>query len=185
MQNIVTLDLFDRLFDETIDLIEQTVRYLETGGKTDRFGLPNPMHIVFATESMRLSTQLMQTMAWLMVQKAVRLGEISAQDAANPIHRLGARRACEEPSPDLIHLLPEKLNVLAQMGRKLYFRVGRLDQFLFGEEATPVPDHSQQTAPTDCDRLAEERVGAMVLDFRADTIGTLKAERARIRRVRA
>ena len=177
--NVVTFDLFDRLFDETIDLIEQTVDYLEASGKSDRASLPGSLLIPYTTETMRLSTQLMQSMAWLMVQKAVRMGELDLSEAGTPKHRLGARRVCEDPGPDLARLLPERFVVLAERGRGLYARLGRLDRFVFGP--------TDPLASSDQPRLqdAPSLGSGMVLPHTANTICSLRAERARLRHQRA
>ena len=174
MSSIVTLDLFDRLFQDTMLLIERTITHLEREGRRDREGLSPGMVVTYAAESTRLTTQLMQSMAWLMVQKAVRSGELTAREAAMPHHRLGARRVCEGACTPGAHLLPPNLLTLLMDGRRLYDRVSRLDHFVFGHEAGG-------TLP---DRPHPAVIEGPVLAFTAETVILLRAERARHKRLR-
>jgi regulator of CtrA degradation len=172
LSTLVITDLFDRLFQETIGLIERTVDYLERDGRRDREALPTPLVMVFAAESMRLSTQLMQAMAWLMVQKAVRIGELSQREAANPSHRLGAVRVCEAEGLAGSRLLPAQLEELMGEGRALYARIRRLDRFVFG------PDYDEAE---DIDPVDQPQDAGQVLALKVETLSALRAERSRLR----
>ena len=52
------------------------------------------MALVYAGESMRVTTRLMQAASWLLVQRAVQEGDMKAEDAASDRYRLGAREIC-------------------------------------------------------------------------------------------
>jgi regulator of CtrA degradation len=85
------------------------------------------------SESMRLTTRLMQSASWLLVQRAVREGEMTARDARDPKYRLGARTVCaasSEPSFDL----PERLLGLLERSKRLYERVDRIEASIFDAE---------------------------------------------------
>jgi len=162
-------------------LIERAIRYLENDGRADRSRLTSRGMMIFAAESMRFSTQLMQAMAWLMVQKAVRQGEITTTEAASPKHRLGAHRVCESDEIVGAEFLPDDLRHLMTESRRLYHRISRLDQFVFGrnDEITDIPP---ELPPPPVERSAVE---ANVLPLDQATLLSLRAERVRHRRLKS
>ena len=170
MSEIVTLDLFERLYREALALVEETIDYLSHQGCQDRSDLRVDLSLVYAAESMRMTTQLMQCVAWLMVQRAVRNGEITAQDAADPRHRLGGHRVCQGSRTESAKELPERLKYLMNRAAGIYERVDRLDRFLH---------HSEIELPHPSAALAQD---ADIVSFGAETLSVLKAERARWRR---
>ncbi len=123
-------DMFDRMFREGMDLVEETAAYLDGDGRTEAKKLERSSALAYASESMRLTTRLMQSASWLLVQRAVREGEMSASDARDPKYRLGARTVCAasgEAFPDL----PEKLLSLLERSKRIYERVDRIETSLF------------------------------------------------------
>jgi regulator of CtrA degradation len=123
-------DMFDRMFRDGMDLVEETAAYLDGDGRVQAKGLERGTALAYASESMRLTTRLMQSASWLLVQRAVREGEMTARDARDPKYRLGARSVCGAPSapfPDL----PERLVDLLERSKRLYERVDRIDTSIF------------------------------------------------------
>ena len=66
-------------------------------------------------------------MAWLLVQKAVHAGEISAAEAAGDDHRLAGQAVCRERGGTHGIQLPPALAELLDRSYELYARVERLD----------------------------------------------------------
>jgi regulator of CtrA degradation len=129
-------DVFERMFRDGMDLVEETAAYLDGEGRTESKRLERAVALAYASESMRLTTRLMQAASWLLVQRAVREGEMSSADARDPKYRLGARTICSttaEPSEEL----PPRLMDLLERSQRLYERVDRLDASMFGD-APPV-----------------------------------------------
>ncbi|HHG90067.1 MAG TPA: DUF1465 family protein [Devosia sp.] len=62
-------------------LIEEVASYLDGEGRTSSRELSREASFLYATESMRLTTRLMQLASWLLLQRAVNEGEISAENA--------------------------------------------------------------------------------------------------------
>src|SRR5690349_12481931 len=83
--------MFDRTFDEGMSLVEETARYLDGKGREESRGLPRKTAMLYAGESMRVTTRLMQAASWLLVQRAVRDGDMERDDAMNERYRLGSR----------------------------------------------------------------------------------------------
>ena len=76
-------------------LVEETAAYLDGPGRAASKRLSRAAALAYAGESMRLTTRLMQVASWLLVQRAVRDGEIQLTEAASEKYRLISR----EPQP--------------------------------------------------------------------------------------
>src|SRR5690349_7977068 len=79
---------FHKVFREGMGLVEETANYLDGPGRRDARSLDRHGAIAYATESMRLTTRLMQLASWLLLQRAVSAGEISLADASKEKHRI-------------------------------------------------------------------------------------------------
>ena len=136
-------DIFERMFREGMDLVEETAAYLDGEGRQEAKNLERASALAYASESMRLTTRLMQSASWLLVHRAVREGEMSAREAHDPKYRLGARAVCSASQP-LIAILPERLLDLLERSRRLYERVDRIEAGLF--DAGDAPTENPVTA---------------------------------------
>lgn len=124
-------DLFYRLYDRSMAMVRDAAEYLELEGALERQQLSQKMSLVFACESMRLTTRLMQISAWLLAMRALREGEISEADIPARGFRLGAKEVCLGGPVRGAGLLPVRLIEMLQASKALYERVSRLDQALF------------------------------------------------------
>jgi regulator of CtrA degradation len=69
---------FQRLYDEGMTLVEETASYLDGEGRTHAKYLSRPATSLYAAESMRLTTRLMQISSWLLLHRANNSGEMTA-----------------------------------------------------------------------------------------------------------
>ena len=60
-------------------LVEETARYLDGKGREESRDLPRKIAMLYAGESMRVTTRLMQAASWLLVQRAVHDGDMEAR----------------------------------------------------------------------------------------------------------
>src|SRR5579875_2494614 len=81
-------ELFQRTFQEGMDLVEETASYLDGAGRQASKLLSRSAALAYAAESMRLTTRLMQVASWLLVQRAVREGDMNPADACQERYRL-------------------------------------------------------------------------------------------------
>ena len=125
--------LFDKTFDEGMALVEETARYLDGKGREESRDLPRKAAMLYAGESMRVTTRLMQAASWLLVQRAVHDGDMEADAAAQDRYRLGSREICLGKSGEGVEALPPFLQDLLTRSDHLYRRIARLDQVLFGD----------------------------------------------------
>ena len=123
-------ELFDRTFQEGMELVEETASYLDGDGRRESKLLSRATALAYAGESMKLTTRLMQIASWLLVQRAVREGDMTAQAACEPRYRLAERAASEPSHPELPIALVEYL----VRTDKLYDRVLHLDRRMYLDE---------------------------------------------------
>src|SRR5579862_8694564 len=102
---------FSLLFREGMKLVEETAAYLDGPGRQESKRLDRASSLAYATESMRLTTRLMQLASWLLLHRAVNEGEMSLAQANR--ERMKVKLAAEERPQDAnIKLLPIALQDL-------------------------------------------------------------------------
>jgi regulator of CtrA degradation len=131
-------ELFDRTFKEGMTLVEQTAAYLDGEGRRESKRLGRSTALAYAGESMRLTTRLMQIASWLLVQRAVREGDMAPADACDARYRVGAQTVCQAGDATNPDDLPPALVELLERSERLYERVLHLDRRMYLEApATP------------------------------------------------
>src|SRR3954467_14365534 len=127
---------FGVLFREGMDLVEETAAYLDGAGRTEAKALDRAVSLTYATESMRLTTRLMQLASWLLLHRAVKEGEMTLSQANREKSKV--KLAAGEPGdPDTINLLPERLRGLIDRSKKLNDQVRRLDANIYAPPLAP------------------------------------------------
>lgn len=140
VRDFVRSELFDRTFQEGMEMVEQTAAYLDGDGRRDSKLLSRAAALAYAGESMRLTTRLMQVASWLLVQRAVREGDMDPREAGLPRYRIGAQSVCRAEGVEVVEDLPEGLLILLEASERLYDRVLYLDTRMFVDG--PVEDAS-------------------------------------------
>ncbi len=133
----VSSQVFARLFQDGMALVEETAAYLDGPGREDSKDLPRPIALAYAGESMRLTTRLMQVASWLLVQRAIEDGEMTPIDAREKKYRLGAQEVCRGVCLADKEALPGRLNDLLTCSAQIYDRVWRLDDSLYCTARSP------------------------------------------------
>src|SRR6202008_2089428 len=90
IQDFARSELFERTFQEGMELVEETASYLDGEGRQESKLLSRNAALAYAAESMRLTTRLMQVASWLLVQRAVREGDMAPAAACEDRYRLNA-----------------------------------------------------------------------------------------------
>ena len=72
---------FNQIFKEGMALVERTANYLDGAGRRDAKDLSPATTVLYATESMRLTTRLLDVASWLLIRRALKQGEISQTEA--------------------------------------------------------------------------------------------------------
>jgi regulator of CtrA degradation len=129
VQDFTASELFERTFQEGMELVEETAAYLDGAGRQESKLLSRGGALAYAGESMRLTTRLMQVASWLLVQRAVREGDMPAAEAFNERYRLTEPRP--EAASDVEEDLPVNLLSLLERSMRLYERVLHLDKRMY------------------------------------------------------
>ena len=139
VQDFASSELFERTFQEGMELVEETAAYLDGGGRQDSKLLSRGAALAYAGESMRLTTRLMQVASWLLVQRAVREGDMPAAEAFNDRYRLAEPLAVDQPEVE--EDLPDGLIRLQDRSIRLYERVLHLDRRMYVNAVVEEADH--------------------------------------------
>ncbi|WP_343314705.1 DUF1465 family protein [Brucella sp. BE17] len=79
-------DSFKPVYVRGMDMVEEAACYLDGEGREQARNLSPVAAALYAQESMRLTTRLMQIASWLLLQRAARNGEM-------PTHKIAAEKA--------------------------------------------------------------------------------------------
>ena len=144
VRDFASSELFERTFTEGMQLVEETAAYLDGVGRKESKLLSRNAALVYAGESMRLTTRLMQIASWLLVQRAVREGDMAAAEASQERYRIKAARPSEE-TPASLDGLPEGLLMLLERSERLHERVAHLDRRMYVEGDAAEPANAVQS----------------------------------------
>jgi regulator of CtrA degradation len=128
---------FKALFREGMSLVEDTAAYLDGPGREESRALQRPMALAYATESMRLTTRLMQVASWLLLQRAVNEGELTPAQARSEKHRVRLAEQNVACPDEVFNQLPEALRDFSAKSIRLQARVAHLDRALAEASVAP------------------------------------------------
>lgn len=141
-------DAFKAFFKEGMSLVETAASYLDGPGRQQSKLLPRSVALAYATESMRLTTRLMQVASWLLLRRAVAEGELTPTQALSEKHRVRLTRQEVASDPETFSQLPPDFIDLCEKSLRMQFRVIHLDQSIQaarsayeGPAPTPVAAH--------------------------------------------
>ena len=140
VRDFAASELFDHTFQEGMELVEQTAAYLDGPGRHESKRLSRQAALDYASESMRLTTRLMQMASWLLVQRAVREGQMAPGEACEDRYRL-ADDLFKTPPPEHADRLPGGLLALLERAGRLYERALHLDRRMYLEAPAEEGSH--------------------------------------------
>ncbi len=130
---------FKDLFREGMALVEEAAAYLDGPGREESRTQPRAASVAYSTESMRLTTRLMQVASWLLLQRAVNEGELTSNQAQAERVRVKLSREDFGCAPELFQQLPPTLRSLSRRSLRIQERVMHLDQSLVvAHSRTPI-----------------------------------------------
>lgn len=133
-EHMVFSDGFKPLYREGMDLVEEAAAYLDGEGRELARGLSTAAATLYASESLRLTTRLMQIASWLLLQRAARNGDmrpemIEAERAKVILDTPSAGEQAEGWSE-----LPERFVELVDHSLRLQSRVQRTEREVYGQD---------------------------------------------------
>src|SRR4030088_1134221 len=117
---------FATLFRDGMALVEETASYLDGPGRKESKKLERMAALAYATESMRLTTRLMQLASWLLLHRAVKEGEMTLIQANREKTKVKLS-AADPGSDEMLENLPSQLQDLIARSMALQTKVRRLD----------------------------------------------------------
>jgi regulator of CtrA degradation len=156
-EHLASSQVFATLFRDGMGLVEETASYLDGAGRTESKRLERSASLVYATESMRLTTRLMQLASWLLLHRAVKEGEMTLAQANKEKSKVRLA-ACEPGDAQSLALLPEKLQELIARSTKLQAEVRRLDATM----------HAPPDLGVTVDNPVERQMGLLKAAFESD-----------------
>lgn len=138
--------LIDSLYTESMLLADEARGYFDAVGREQRDLLGAMDRVIFSCESLKVTTRLMHSIAWLLTQRAVAAGELGAGEARHPSRRLGEAPVTDDAAFDAMPVAAQQL-IAASID--LHRRIARLDAAQDDLAGVPV-----SPARTMLDRLA-------------------------------
>ncbi len=113
---------FKPLYNEGMGLVEQAAEYLDGQGRVEAKRLSRIAATLYAAESMRLTTRLMQIASWLLLQRAANSGEMTRE-------------------------LPDAFVALVHRSLKLQSLIRRMDEEIYGGTAAVIAQPPRMSNP--------------------------------------
>jgi regulator of CtrA degradation len=132
-------DKFQALFRDGMALVEETAAYLDGDGRVESKSLPRAASLAYATESMRLTTRLMQMASWLLLQRAVNEGEMSFEQAGSEKNKVRLDTLSSTRGGPGWQDLPEQLRSLIERSVRLQERILHLDRMIYESRQGETP----------------------------------------------
>jgi regulator of CtrA degradation len=144
-ERLTSSQVFSDLFRDGMSLVEETATYLDGQGRQECKKPDRTAALAYATESMRLTTRLMQLASWLLLHRAVKEGEMSLAQANKEKTKVKLN-AADNADEKTLKLLPERLQELIRRSRALQIAIRRLDATM---HASPDVANTQPANPVE------------------------------------
>jgi regulator of CtrA degradation len=130
-------DSFKPLYSDGMKLVEEAAAYLDGEGRAEAKRMSRLAATLYAAESMRLTTRLMQVASWLLLQRAANNGEMSRAQVADEKSKVRLDTPSASLSVPSWEELPEKFKAIVGRSLKLQTLVAKLDKDLYGAPVAP------------------------------------------------
>jgi regulator of CtrA degradation len=124
---------FKPLYDEGMGLVEHAAEYLDGEGRAEAKKLSRLAATLYAAESMRLTTRLMQIASWLLLQRAANSGEMSRDQVAAEKSKVRLDTASAQADATGWSELPKAFVDLVNRSLSLQALVRRMDDEIYGK----------------------------------------------------
>lgn len=136
---------FKSLYSEGMALVEETATYLDGPGRAASKLLPRHVSVLYASESMRLTTRLMQMASWLLLQRAVNNGEMTRDQVVAEKKKVRLDAFNIDRAAPGWEDLPLSFRDLIERSMRLQSRVALLDREIYRPAETPVAHDNQNS----------------------------------------
>lgn len=130
---------FKPLYNEGMSLVERAAEYLDGAGRAEAKRLSRAAATLYAAESMRLTTRLMQVASWLLLQRAANSGEMTRDQVATEKSKVRLDTASANANVSGWSELPSAFIDLVEHSLRLQALVRRMDDEIYGKGAHGSP----------------------------------------------
>ena len=138
---------FKPLYDQGMGLVEEAAEYLDGAGRAAAKSLSRMGATLYAAESMRLTTRLMQIASWLLLQRAANSGEMTRDQVAAEKSKVRLDTDSAQAAAPGWDELPDAFRDLVARSLSLQGLVRRMDEEIYGHG--PVETQSRPANPVD------------------------------------
>jgi regulator of CtrA degradation len=134
-EHMVRSGSFNHLYDEGMSLVEEAAFYLDGEGREEAKRLSRIAATLYAAESMRLTTRLMQVASWLLLQRASRSGEMTLEQVLSEKAKV---RLDTDSAPETVvgwDEIPLSYCDIVHRSLRLQARVRQMDDEIYNDGA--------------------------------------------------
>jgi regulator of CtrA degradation len=153
-------DSFKPLYNDGMKLVEAAAFYLDGEGRVEAKRMTRLAATLYAAESMRLTTRLMQVASWLLLQRAANNGEMTRAQVADEKTKVRLDTPSASVSVPSWEELPEKFKDIVGQSLKLQALVAKLDKDIYGSKIQPEPQPEARNHVEDQLALLKTAFGA-------------------------
>lgn len=130
-------DKFSTLFKDGMELVEECAAYLDGEGRQKAKELEKSEMVLYGTESMRLTTRLMQLASWLLLQRAANEGEMEREQFLDEKKKIKLDTLPVSSITDEWQKLPVEFIELVRRSLTLQHRITTIDSEIYAVNAEP------------------------------------------------
>ncbi|MCB1420277.1 MAG: DUF1465 family protein [Notoacmeibacter sp.] len=131
-ERVVFSQRFKPLYAQGMQLVEEAATYLDGDGRAAAKGLSRVASTLYAAESMRLTTRLMQVASWLLLQRAANSGEMTREQVASEKAKVKLDTVSASEESEGWADLPEAFRDLVRRSLDMQRIVKRMDGEIYG-----------------------------------------------------
>ena len=142
-------DRFKPLYSDGMKLVEEAAAYLDGEGRAEAKKLSRIAATLYAAESMRLTTRLMQIASWLLLQRAANNGEMSRAQVAEEKSKVQLETPSASRSTQSWEELPAKFIDIVERSLQMQTLVKRFDEQLYPKAGSAQAAEPKRNAVND------------------------------------
>jgi len=135
-------DRFDKLFQDGMQLVEESANYLDGDGRKAAKSLTKEEMALYGTESMRLTTRLMQLASWLLLQRATNAGEMTREQFLDEKKKVKLDSIPVSIIDERWSALPKEFIGLVTRSLALQNRITGIDDEIYSTKVVNLPTQS-------------------------------------------
>ena len=142
-EKFASSEKFKILFQDGMNLVEECASFLDGDGREQAKSLPRTTAMLYGSESMRLTTRLMQLASWLLLQRAANEGEMTRDQLLEEKKKIKLDNTNPNIDSPGWNELPKEFVQLVARSLALRNRVMTLDTELYGEFTSKEPSSAR------------------------------------------